>query len=92
MERRADGLRRRVEFRRPNSAPRRRARRFVTARLADTTLSGETSRYSLSGTWNAGLGPGRAHASAYVIDYGLELFSNFTYLLDDPIDATSSSR
>jgi hypothetical protein len=52
----------------------------------DTTLGGETSRYSLSGTWAANIGAGRARANAYVIDYELDLFSNFTYLLDDPID------
>ena len=31
------------------------------------------------------MGAGRARASAYVIDYDLDLFSNFTYFLDDPV-------
>ncbi len=52
----------------------------------DTTLGGETSRYSLSGAWNGDVGAGRLRAHAYVIDYDLELFSNFTYFLDDPVD------
>jgi hypothetical protein len=52
----------------------------------DPTLGGETSRYSLSGTWSAELGRGRARLNAYTIDYDLSLFSNFTYFLDDPVD------
>jgi hypothetical protein len=52
----------------------------------DTTLGGETSRYSVSGSWNAPLGAGHARFNAYAIDYDLSLFSNFTYFLDDPVD------
>src|SRR5690554_5448810 len=52
----------------------------------DTTLGGETSRHSLSGGWHGPLGGGRARLHAYVIDYELDLFSNFTYWLDDPVD------
>ena len=50
----------------------------------DTTLGGETSRYSLSGTYDAGIGTGTLRAQAYAIRYKLDLFSNFTYFLDDP--------
>jgi hypothetical protein len=52
----------------------------------DTSLGGETSRYSFSGSWNAEIGAGRARLNAYTIDYDLNLFSNFTYFLDDPVD------
>jgi hypothetical protein len=53
----------------------------------DTTIGGETSRYSVSGSLLRPLGGDRQlHAHAYVIDYDLDLFSNFTYFLDDPID------
>jgi hypothetical protein len=52
----------------------------------DTTLGGETSRYSLSGAWTGDAGAGRLRANAYVIDYDLTLFSNFTYFLDDPVE------
>jgi TonB-dependent receptor-like protein len=52
----------------------------------DTSLGGETSRYSVSGAWSGELGAGRARLNAYVIDYELTLLSNFTYLLDDPVD------
>lgn len=48
----------------------------------DPTDGGETSRYSLSGQWH----DGAWQASAYAIHYKLDLFSNFTYFLDDPIN------
>lgn len=46
----------------------------------DTTVGGESSRYSLSGqvqndNWRL---------SAYAIQYEMDLWSNFTYFLDDP--------
>lgn len=50
----------------------------------DTTVGGESSRYSLSGGWDGALFGGEFAASAYAIDSELDLFSNFTYFLDDP--------
>lgn len=47
----------------------------------DTELGGESSRYSLSGTWDNA----NWKASAYAISYDLDLWSNFTYYLDDPV-------
>ena len=52
----------------------------------DDTVGGATSRYSLSGHWHRDTGPGGLTARAYLIDYDLDLYSNFTYLLDDPVD------
>jgi hypothetical protein len=77
-----------AEWNSADQIPRRAVDGGALSRLGsvDTTLGGETSRYSLSGTWDAGLGAGRARVSAYLIDYDLDLFSNFTYLLDDPVD------
>ncbi|MGQ0800984.1 MAG: TonB-dependent receptor [Pseudomarimonas sp.] len=50
----------------------------------DLSVGGESSRFSLSGGWvGAALG-GEIEANAYAIDYELDLWSNFTYLLDDP--------
>lgn len=48
----------------------------------DDTLGGETSRYSVNLQWQ------NEHLSAafYAIDYDLNLWSNFTYFLDDPVD------
>lgn len=45
----------------------------------DTTSGGESSRYSLSGSWDRSLQSGNLHASAYIIDYRMDLFANFTY-------------
>jgi hypothetical protein len=53
----------------------------------DKTIRGKTSRYSLSGSMLRSIGPDRQlHAHAYAIDYDLDLFSNFTYFLDDPVN------
>lgn len=48
----------------------------------DTDVGGDSSRYSLSAQW---ANP-KWSMSAYVIDSNLNLFSNFTYFLDNPID------
>lgn len=52
----------------------------------DTTVGGASSRYSLSADWRGPAFGGDFAASAYAIDYDLDLFSNFTYFLDDPVD------
>jgi outer membrane receptor protein involved in Fe transport len=52
----------------------------------DPTDGGETQRYSLSTNIHRALGPGQASLDAYVIRYKLDLFSNFTYFLDDPVN------
>lgn len=46
----------------------------------DTQVGGESSRYSLSGNYTSD----SWNASFYAIDTDLQLFSNFTYFLDDP--------
>ena len=46
----------------------------------DPDLGGSTDRFSLTGE----LATEQWKATAYVIDYDFTLFSNFTYLLDDP--------
>lgn len=76
------------EWNSADQVPRRAIESGLIDRLGslDTTLGGTTSRHSLSGGWRGALGKGRARANAYVIDYELDLFSNFTYLLDDPLD------
>lgn len=52
----------------------------------DTTVGGDSSRYSLSTDWHRDFGESAMTANAYVIDYDLNLFSNFTYFLDDPVN------
>lgn len=67
----------------------------VPSRAVDTALisrfgtldpsdGGETHRYALTGEWQRRSRDTLTRANAYAIDYGLDLFSNFTYFLDDP--------
>jgi len=51
----------------------------------DPTDGGETHRYSLSAEYQHSGVDSVTRAVAYGIDYKLNLFSNFTYDLDDPI-------
>jgi TonB dependent receptor/TonB-dependent Receptor Plug Domain len=51
----------------------------------DETVGGSSSRYSVSGGLIGPLFNGIVDLSAYAIDYRLNLFSNFTYFLDDPV-------
>ena len=52
----------------------------------DTTLGGDSRRASLSWGYEHEHMTHRSEWSAYVIDYQMNLWSNFTYLLDDPVD------
>ena len=67
-------------------------RRAVRAGLVDSlgtiddTLGGDSSRYSLSGGWHRDFDNSHVRVRAYAIDYELDLYSNFTYFLDDPVN------
>ena len=50
----------------------------------DPTDGGESHRYSLSADVQRGSGTASTQGGAYVLAYALDLFSNFTYFLDDP--------
>ncbi|HXR59470.1 MAG TPA: TonB-dependent receptor [Burkholderiales bacterium] len=50
----------------------------------DPTDGGKTSRTSLSGEWRRSERDGSAAANFYLIRSRLDLFSNFTYFLNDP--------
>ena len=50
----------------------------------DPTLGGHSSRYSLSGSMTHSAGDQTLQLDAWAIRYGLDLYSNFTYLLDQP--------
>jgi len=54
--------------------------------LIDPGPRGRSARYSLSGEAHRGSGASLSSVSAYVISYDFDLFSNFTYLLDDPVN------
>ncbi len=51
----------------------------------DRSLGGDTRRASLSGQYTHQHEDHRSEWQAYIIDYELNLWSNFTYLLDDPV-------
>lgn len=75
-----------AEWNSPDQIPQRAVEQGLIDRLGtlDRTLGGASSRYSLSGQWNGPVFGWETQVSAYAIDYDLELFSNFTYFLDDP--------
>ena len=52
----------------------------------DQTNGGNSSRYSLSGAWRQTNDEVSTRLNAYVIRQKLNLFSNFTYFLDHPVD------
>lgn len=51
----------------------------------DLTDGGQARRFSLSAAWARSDEKQSTRASAYIINNRLELFSNFTYFLDDPV-------
>ncbi len=60
--------------------------------VIDPTDGGKASRYSLSGAWQAAQGDAITKANAYVIRQKTELFSNFTYFLDNPVQGDQFSQ
>ena len=52
----------------------------------DPTDGGEASRYSLSGEWRSADKDTSRSVSVYAIRSRLNLFSNFTFFLDDPVN------
>jgi hypothetical protein len=53
--------------------------------FVDPTNGGDSQRYSLSGAWERVEGGVRTYADVYAGYYDLDLFSNFTYFLNDPV-------
>lgn len=52
----------------------------------DPTDGGESHRYSLSGAWHRASDGSLAQVNAYLIDYQLDLYSDFTYFLDNAVN------
>jgi hypothetical protein len=52
----------------------------------DPTDGGKTSRYSLGVNWRHHGANTSTHITAYGFSYDLDLYSNFTFFLDDPIN------
>lgn len=51
----------------------------------DSTDAGNTGRYAISADWRHSSGHSTSHAIAYALYYDLDLFSDFTYFLEDPV-------
>ncbi len=52
----------------------------------DTTGGGESHRVGAMFEWQRTAARAQSRLEAYGFDYGLRLFSNFTYFLDDPVN------
>jgi outer membrane receptor protein involved in Fe transport len=68
------------------------ARRAVDAGIVgrfgtlDATSGGDTARIALSSQWARRTADGATRANLYAVDYRLDLYSNFTYFLTDPVN------
>jgi hypothetical protein len=58
----------------------------------DPTDGGTSSRFSLSSNWAQSGAYGQSKVNAYVIRSSLQLFNNFTYFLDDPVNGDQFSQ
>lgn len=58
----------------------------------DPTDGGEAQRLSLSGVWRRTGSEAASRVSAYVIRNQLDLYSNFTYFLNDPVNGDQFSQ
>lgn len=54
--------------------------------VIDPSDQGESERASLSFDWSAKAGETETHFNAYALYYHLDLYSNFTYFLDDSVN------
>jgi hypothetical protein len=63
--------------------------RFGSLEPAD---GGTSSRFSLSSNWAQSSAYGQTKVSAYVIRSSLQLFNDFTYFLDDPVNGDQFSQ
>lgn len=52
----------------------------------DTSDGGRTTRFSLAGNWWHTGENSKTNINAYMVYYRLNLFSNFTFFLDDPVN------
>lgn len=52
----------------------------------DNSDGGDSKRFSLSGRWHRESDGGHSELQVYGVYYDLNLYSNFTYFLDDPVN------
>jgi outer membrane receptor protein involved in Fe transport len=67
--------------------PQRSVRKRTLHRFAtiDESDGGKTYRHSLSMDWTRSYNDAHVEVDGYLMDYGLDLFSNFTYFMADPV-------
>jgi len=58
----------------------------------DDSDGGKARRYSLSGVWRSTQADSASKVNAYVIRNVLDLYSNFTYFLNDPVNGDQFSQ
>ncbi len=82
------GMAYRGEWTATDQIPSRLVRDGTIGRLGfvDPTVGGDSERYSLSFDWIHEGDASTTEVNAYVGRYALDLFSNFTYFLEDPVD------
>lgn len=71
-----------------NQIPERAVAQGIIGRFGtlDPTDGGDTGRFSLSGRWSGTDETGVTRASAYVVRYRMNLWNDFTYALNDPVN------
>ncbi len=67
---------------------------FISSRFdsIDRTDGGEAQRFSLSGAWHKSSATSATNVNAYILNNKLDLYSNFTYFLDNPVDGDQFSQ
>jgi len=60
--------------------------------LIDSSDGGNAKRFSLSGAWRQSTATSSTQVTANVQHWKLDLFSNFTYFLDNPVDGDQFSQ
>jgi hypothetical protein len=77
-----------IEYLAPDQIPQRAVERGLIGPLGfiDPTVGGEVQRLSLNAEWRGLAADGYWRAQAYALSYNLQLYSNFTYFLEDPAD------
>ena len=83
---RSNGILRRMERHQPYPAAGRDEGLITIWGTEDSSDGGTSHRYSLSSSWNGQLAGGVLSANAYAVKYDMDLFSNFTYFLDDTVN------
>ncbi|MET3972437.1 TonB-dependent receptor [Bradyrhizobium sp. S3.9.1] len=77
-----------------DQVPQRAIDQSIIGRLGtlDPTDGGTSSRFSLSGNWARSSQYGQTKANAFVIRSSLNLYNNFTYFLDEPVNGDQFSQ